>query len=300
MNDPARQFVQTGEFRSRVFSDVPGFEHGYLWQPPAHTCVAIAAYRIFGFGIWQTRIPPLLFGAGSVFLVYCVTWRISRNTRAAVLASLLWALQPGFIQMVRSGRMDAQCIFFVVLSTLLAIRAIQSFSSLIGYAVAGLAGGIGITTHPIALFWAAGIGLMLLAARRGKWLPAIAFAVGAALPVAGWLGYASERLDVFRAQFLNHAGHMVASGTVATRTVAEISKYFITYPLVLPEFLVLLGSLAYFGFQSRVSAQIRFGMMAIVALLFLPGPVFKLNVSVFRFMHPVVIFCITGGMMLSD
>src|SRR4051812_41994568 len=72
-NDSARQLAQHGEFRSRVFSDVKGFEHGYYWQPPAHTLIAAGVYRICGFGIWQTRVPPLLFAALAVFMVFQVT-----------------------------------------------------------------------------------------------------------------------------------------------------------------------------------------------------------------------------------
>src|SRR3974377_1420090 len=70
LNDPGLQLIKTGHFRSDVLSLNPGYEQPYLLYPPGLSFAAAASYLLFGFGLWQTRLPGIVFGALGVALIF--------------------------------------------------------------------------------------------------------------------------------------------------------------------------------------------------------------------------------------
>src|SRR5713101_2416738 len=97
LNEPAKELALHGKFRSLVFSGSDGFDERYLWLPPAHPLLTALVYRVFKFGIWQTRIPVVLFGGCAIVLLYFIARRFLNDHRSALYSALLFALNPQFI-----------------------------------------------------------------------------------------------------------------------------------------------------------------------------------------------------------
>ena len=115
LNDPGKELALNGHLISSVFSDRNSFGEAYYWQPPGQPLLMALIYRVFGFGIWQTRIPGLLFASGILIVLYFLSIRLLRNNNGAILSILILGLDPKFIESARSARMDTQSIFLSIL-----------------------------------------------------------------------------------------------------------------------------------------------------------------------------------------
>lgn len=118
INDPARELAFNGKLRSSVFAGESGFEHVFLWLPPLHQIITAIVYKTFGFGIWQTRIPVVIFGSFSLIVIYFIALKLLKEKLPALIGVVLFALNPQFIHTARSGRMDTLCILLSALAIL--------------------------------------------------------------------------------------------------------------------------------------------------------------------------------------
>jgi len=160
LNDPAKELGVHGRFRSSIFHGYDGYDRGYFWQPPGQLLVMGAVYRVFGFGIWQTRIPGVLLGGGVLAALYLLTANLFDSRRAGLWAAGLFGLDPMFITLARSGRMDAQCLLLSLLSVDVCLRWAAAQATRSPYrskailAASGLLVGLAGITHPVAIAWA--------------------------------------------------------------------------------------------------------------------------------------------------
>ena len=192
VNDPAKELALNGRMISSVFADWNGFGEAYYWQPPGQPALMALVYKLFAFGIWQTRIPGLLFGSGTLLVLYLLAVRLLRSRSAALLSAVILGLDPKYIESARSGRMDTQSLFLALMGVLFFVGVMQDddHASARGWRVllAGACLGLAGITHPLAVAWVAAIGVITVAWRRpGQLHTFLVVAVLAAIPAAMWI-----------------------------------------------------------------------------------------------------------------
>lgn len=181
--------------------------HFFLY-PPGYFVVLALVYKLLGFGIWQTRLVSLAFGALTLVLLYLCTRRLTGSALAGLAASLfLWG-DTRWIYLSRIGRMDSTAMALALGALLAFLRAgVPGGPPWAFVGLAGLLGGLAIMTGPRSAFPVLGIGLALLATPEFGHLKArlqqgALFAAGVALPGLGWLPYILSAPEAFQAQFI--------------------------------------------------------------------------------------------------
>src|ERR1039458_6588905 len=114
LNDPARELARGDGLRTTVFGSIDDFDKVYLFQPFGQALAMALVYKVFGFGLLQTRLPGVLLAGGCIWLLYYWVYRASGSLTAGSIAALLLALNPGFMLTSREGRMDVFCILFLL------------------------------------------------------------------------------------------------------------------------------------------------------------------------------------------
>ncbi|MBI4547098.1 MAG: glycosyltransferase family 39 protein [Ignavibacteriae bacterium] len=304
LNDPAKELALHGVFRSSVFSGFDGFDQTYLWLPPAHPLITAFIYKLFGFGIWQTRIPVVLFGACAVVALYFVALHFLNDHRSAFFSALLFAFNPQFIHTARSGRMDTQCLFFAFIGILLFLRSSYYHrNNSIFLSVAGLSIGLAGMTHPIAIVWAMAIAaLILFVQKERKVSRLIIFCASAAVPTIAWLFFSLRTPVYFKAQFLSIVADHSAQGSIVSRIIEECMRYgriHYSVPLLLISFIA--GSL-WFVFKRKEDAERKRTLIVLFAIpfLFIMFFMIKDGGSWFSILHPISMLTIMVGAMAGS
>jgi 4-amino-4-deoxy-L-arabinose transferase-like glycosyltransferase len=171
------------------------------WQPPLYFLTTAAWYRLFGFGLLQTRFLSTLFGA-LVICCWCVIARsLLQSKTAQWLVPGLVAVDYFFVIGSSTGRMDIMCAALGIASiaTYVSNRQKSLFSAIFwSHGLATFA----ILTHPAGLsYWLGLAFLVLYFDRRSLSLQHLA---AAAVPcVAGgllWGSYIAQDPAAFFAQ----------------------------------------------------------------------------------------------------
>jgi 4-amino-4-deoxy-L-arabinose transferase-like glycosyltransferase len=300
LNDPAKELALHGKFRSSVFAGSSGFDATYLWQPPGQALVTALAYKLFGFGIWQTRVPVVLFGAGAIIALYFFSMALFGSSRAAAIAAILFSLDPVFIQTARSGRMDAQCLFLALSGCALLFRAEAHPASRCAWlACSGLLVGLAGITHPVAVAWAITAGVILLFQSSGRLKGLASFGAFAALPCMLWLTYALHSPQLFRAQFLSHGEEHIVSGPVWTKLAKELTRCGASYKLVLLLLIAYVAGLIWVIGYSRYSRRTKLHLGILFTIPFLFNTLFMVKWEGFYQLHPISILAVCAGAMVA-
>ncbi|MCA0304544.1 MAG: glycosyltransferase family 39 protein [Proteobacteria bacterium] len=250
LNDAGWQLARLGAFRSDLRTLQEGFESRYLWQPPALPLSAAVSYFLFGLGIVQTRLPAIVFGGLGVWAIYRLVLVASGQRPAALAAAAMLFAWPPWIATAKIARMDTGAIFALLVATTGVVGSARDDAAprpavLFAY---GLAGGAAALFHTVALPWCFGLFcVLLLFGGRRRLASALAFGLGAGLPVLAWLGYGLLTPRDFQLQFLDHLMVRTSGGGgLAGRLVGEFQRYgqdFARLPAAL-----LLALVALYGF----------------------------------------------------
>ncbi len=146
----------------------------------------VAAYSVFGLGLFQTRLVAWLFGGALLALTVLLGRRLySLNT--GLLAALLLALSLPFLQASRF-RQDIVLTTMVMAALWLALWAFRHERAWWAHLLAGLLVGVGMDVHQSAFMFAPALAALYLAhygrkllVRRGTWLAAAGGAAGVAI-----------------------------------------------------------------------------------------------------------------------
>ena len=302
LNDPAKELALHGHLRSSVFIPYYGFDRAYFWQPPGATLVTALSYKLFGFGIWQTRVPGVVFGAGTIFLLYLFAFRLLNDRRAALVAALLFSLDPQLIQTARAGRMDTQCLFLALLGLLLYLRAEASLPKRsVWLAASGLAVGLAGVTHPLAVVWAIALLLLiLLLGAEPRWKSAAVFALGAGLPPGIWVANALRTPQLFVSQFLIHGQEHLISGGPFTRLYEEAGRYLRLNAYLLVPFLLVTYAAAWLWlvFNPKYARPLRLRVLILFLVPFLFNAFFLIKYN-YYFLHPGLILAVSAGALIA-
>jgi 4-amino-4-deoxy-L-arabinose transferase-like glycosyltransferase len=302
LNDPAKELALHHRFISAVFSDRPIFQERYYWHPPGQQLVTALVYQVFGFGIWQTRVPVVMFGglaAGALYLLALAAWR---DRRAALAGALLFGLDPKVIQVARSGRMDMQSLFlsFVGLIVFLTAENLEGPRRTRRLAAAGLIIGLAGVVHPVAAFWALAVGLLILiAGQPGKVRSLIVFGAASALPVLLWLTYGLSRPEVFFKQFLAHGHIHKTYGGPLIRLANELLRFPHDLKLEPLALIVYAAALPWLALRSRACRQRKIELLVLFLVPFMLNAMFMVKTGGYYYLHPNAIIMILGGGVLA-
>lgn len=227
LNDPALQLATTGQLRSDVLRENPGFSSHYLLHPPGLTFATAASYRAFGFGIWQTRLPAILFGSLGIALLFILIRNVTQRTLPALLAAMALFAWPEWVLTAKIARMDTGAICFLLMASILVHRSIRSaagFQPAVLF-LAGLCVSAASTFHVASFTWAlALLATVLYFSKRRFWAAAV-YCIGASLLIGAWLVFALVHFDAFQNQLLFIILGRTGSGGILSRFVEEGARY---------------------------------------------------------------------------
>lgn len=103
-------------------------------HPPGYYIVMLGWTKVFGSSILALRLPSVLFGVASIFLV-CVLAGCVEDTRTALLASAMLALNGLHVFWSQTARMYSMACFLGLLSTVLLVILIRTAARSLTYRV---------------------------------------------------------------------------------------------------------------------------------------------------------------------
>jgi 4-amino-4-deoxy-L-arabinose transferase-like glycosyltransferase len=212
--------------------------------------ITSSSYLLFGFGIWQTRLPGVLFGALVVGLYQHIAASTFRSPRAGFFAALLVMVWPPFLTTARAARMDTPCLAFLAIATILLLSADRTATPIWRSMLAGLAAGLAGIMHSAALPWLLGLLSVQAVFFDRKLIRLIWFGLAAVLPASVWFGSAVRFPEEFRKQFLFVVANRTSTGSLPMRFVEEVSRCFTDYVWT-PFFFVAVGLTAFHFWQWR-------------------------------------------------
>lgn len=85
------------------------------WRTPLYLYSAVPSVAIFGISPLGVRLPAILFGVLSVYVLYLLVKKIFNNEKLALFSALLMAVNPWSIQYSRAGFEVTEMIFLFIL-----------------------------------------------------------------------------------------------------------------------------------------------------------------------------------------
>ncbi len=155
--------------------DIDGTLQPFLYarftrNPPIYAVAGYASSLVFGRSAFGLRFPAVLFGLATILLGYALVFELTRRRDAALLAALLFAIQPVFIQFSRIAWEPSSELPFLLGGLYLLLRAYRrdggvSFKHLaFGAVLLALA----CYSYMAAWFYAAVLGGAILALNAGR------------------------------------------------------------------------------------------------------------------------------------
>jgi 4-amino-4-deoxy-L-arabinose transferase-like glycosyltransferase len=241
--DVAWSFLTQGNFSALI--DYPRNTNGFF-HVPLFSIIQGGMFKLFGLGVWQVRILPLLSGLTIFLILSTLVFKVTRTAKYTLLFMLLFISDRAINFSLHSGRMDMVALLFVLLSILFFERTLkwqEKFWATVGAVLAGLLLAVGfLTALRVAVATIPCVFLFFLYKpdRRGTYYyRLIIYGVMAALPVMAWLWYAyggvsdaystASHLDGFSGHF-----GILASiiGNIFRRTY-EIPKMLLFYSTII-------------------------------------------------------------------
>lgn len=149
-------------------------EDGLYWRGYPLTWLVAQSLALFGPGLAAARLPPVLFMAGLVSLLFLFIRRESKSSLAAWLGAGLFAISPFAIELAQFVRFySLQCLLFLAAAWLIYAlpgRSFQPWRQLPMGGAALLLLAFAAYLQPTTLLGVAGLGLWLVGALLLPWL----------------------------------------------------------------------------------------------------------------------------------
>jgi 4-amino-4-deoxy-L-arabinose transferase-like glycosyltransferase len=199
--------VHEGQLRSPIF---PGSPRSVVdVSPPIHPLSMAASFAVFGVGIPQARAVSAVAAVGLVIVTFFLGYEFG-GPLCAGFAALLAATDTFLMIAARTARGEAETALLVWLAILLYYLATRRQSRKLALC-SGLACGVGMVTHPLALPFTVCIGIFFLMRYGwGIWRQPLVwiFLCGAVLPLipyAAWCFSDGAHIASFRDSYLAKA-----------------------------------------------------------------------------------------------
>ena len=150
---------QDGKFSTHVFGDFLNFNQLSLDRLPLHSFLQAATFKLFGFGIWQLRLPSVLMGLGVILITYKLIkgWlgiQMALVGAAIIILGRICFVEPylglGILDVAMNARHDITVAFFSSWSFNSFIEA-EKRRNYFPFINAGIATGLAVLTHLYAL-----------------------------------------------------------------------------------------------------------------------------------------------------
>src|SRR3989338_1261491 len=243
----AYNLVARGEFARSIHPGPAGF-HLRDYFPPMPPLLIAISYWIFGFGVWQTKLVPLICGLATAGLVFLLANRLVPTRRSVLAATLSYVLNPLAFLTWHEARNEA--LFTLVIAAMLYL-GYSTLTIPVGrrqqtWCLIGVVTGIMILTYyPFAPLG----GLVILpflwaGIHQDRRSTVFGFGVGL-LPVLGvFIAHVLVDPHMFYTQMLGHLQHCYSATSgfaqVWTSFLAEGGRYraYATRLLAVPELLM--------------------------------------------------------------
>ncbi len=295
--DASWSFLTQGNFSVPI--DYPRNAGGSL-HVPMFSVIQAGVFKLFGLGVWQVRLLPLLSGLAVFLIVARLVFKATRSEKYTLLFMLLFMSDRAINFDLHSGRMDMLSLLFVLLSVLLFERTLKWKGMVLPTVCVVLAGlllsagfltalRIAVATIPCVLLL-----FLYKPERRGFYsYSLIIYGIMAALPVIAWLWFAYGGVaDAYTTTsnvegFSNHFGILSSLvGNVFRRTY-EVPKMLLFYSAIIYLFCM---------HREQVRQNFFFCMYALITLGFI---LFVIERGPYRAMFfPFVYFSIIVGIHL--
>ena len=149
-----------------MFTDFYNMEQRHYWYMPVHPLLLAATFRVTGFGLFQTRLEPVMMGLLILVLTYMLGQRLFGPTIGLLaVAFLLCVRLTGLtriqvsgillLDMARIARYDMVVPVFGLASLHAYLSAKRGGAAirLSVYALAGLFAGLAGLSHLYGIFW---------------------------------------------------------------------------------------------------------------------------------------------------
>jgi hypothetical protein len=177
-------------------SDLPGVFDGLdrnEINPPLFYLLAWG-FAQFGDAVSLIRVPSIVFGTAVVPVVYALGRRLA-GPRVGLTAALLVALSPFAIFYATEARAYASAMFFVALSALALLRALEPGTRPSRWALYGLATLCALYTHYTTIYVVAGMAAWAVYVHRGSARTIVLVLAAAAVAYLPWVPTLLEQRD---------------------------------------------------------------------------------------------------------
>ncbi len=241
--DVAWSFLTQGEFSALI--DRPRNTNGFF-HVPLFMVLQAGMFKLFGLGVWQVRLLPLLAGLIVFMILSRLVFRVTRSEKYTTLFMLLFISDRAINFSLHSGRMDMLALLFVLLSILLFERTLKwqgRWLATVGVIFAGLLLSAGfLTALRMAVATVPCVFLLFLykpECRSTFYCSLTIYGAFAVLPVMAWLWYAyggvigayttTSNLDGFS----GHFGFLSSIMGNIFRRIYEIPKMLMFYGVII-------------------------------------------------------------------
>ena len=116
-----------------------------FWQhPPLFFWMTAASFKLFGITEFAARFVSAFLGVFTILLVYLIGYRVSNSYKIGFLSGLVLLTTQPFLDISRKCQLDVPFAFFITLSILFFILAIQKNGKY--YILLGISTGLAILT----------------------------------------------------------------------------------------------------------------------------------------------------------
>ncbi len=118
----AREMARSGDFLKMIWNGQPYYDH-----PPMGFWLMAISYRILGISEFSTRLPSAILGFLSIYFLYRIGEKLFKNKYVGFAAGLILGTSVWYLIRVRSGNLDADFVFFYILTVYLSIKSSENF-----------------------------------------------------------------------------------------------------------------------------------------------------------------------------
>lgn len=233
--DPIRHLAEGNGLKTDIFFHLRSLDVKFFLQMPVYFYVQAGFVKLFGYSQTLIRLVNLIFYILTIFLIYRIVRRITGDIPGSEIFSLiapfLFAFDKSVLESVRSGRVDALAIFFMIFALFCASKRPISFLSLAGGVVFSI---LAAFTHGTMVFIALAMQIYILILCIKKDLDIRTYGLLIGVAVLTSLPYVIDvvsHFSIWRNQFFGLTSNVVNGVALPFMDIAEnYGKAFMFIP----------------------------------------------------------------------
>jgi 4-amino-4-deoxy-L-arabinose transferase-like glycosyltransferase len=96
------------------------------WRTPLYLYSAVPTVAIFGITPLGVRLPAAIFGILSVYAIYLLSYKLTKNKYLGLLCAFLLSISPWHLQYSRAGFEVTEMLFFLILGLYLFLKSLSN------------------------------------------------------------------------------------------------------------------------------------------------------------------------------